>query len=158
VTASGTTGTGTAGSAFLLTQLGAHAAARFAARIAELGLTPPQAGLLRVVARDPGRSQQAIATQLGIPPSRLVALVDGLEERGLLERRRNAADRRLHAVHLSDAGAAVLARIATLGRAHDDEMTAGLDAAGRADLHDLLTRLAAGHGLPAGVHPGFRSR
>src|ERR1700759_5437185 len=72
------------GSAFLLAQLGAHAAARFADRIASLDLTPAQAGLLRLIAREPGQSQQAIAGQLGTPASRLVLLVDELEGRGLI--------------------------------------------------------------------------
>jgi hypothetical protein len=53
------------GSAFLLAQLGAHGAAQFAQRISELDLTPPQAGLLRLIAWNPGQSQQAIAGKLG---------------------------------------------------------------------------------------------
>jgi len=60
------------GTTFLLAQLGAHAAQRFAERIAELELTPPQTGLLRCVAQRPGQSQQVIAGQLGTTPSRLV--------------------------------------------------------------------------------------
>jgi len=65
-----------AGSAFLLTQIGTHAAEEFATRVAELDLTPPQAGLLRAIALGPGRSQQALARHLGTPATRLVALVD----------------------------------------------------------------------------------
>jgi DNA-binding MarR family transcriptional regulator len=142
--------------AFLLAQLGADAAARFAQRIAELDITPPQAGLLRAVAGDPGRSQQALAAQLGTPPSRLVALVDGLEDRGLLERRRNRNDRRLHAVHLTDAGRKMLREIGRVGRAHDDAVLAVLDDDERAQLVALLRRLADAAGLQPGVHPGYR--
>ncbi|MHA6793852.1 MarR family winged helix-turn-helix transcriptional regulator [Pseudonocardia bannensis] len=82
------------GSAFLLAQLGSYAAEGFGERIAELGLTPPQTGLRRAVAAQPGQSQQALAKLLGTPPNRLVTLVDGLDERGVLERRRNPDDRR----------------------------------------------------------------
>jgi DNA-binding MarR family transcriptional regulator len=142
--------------AFLLAQVGADAAARFAERIAELGVTPPQAGLLRAVAGDPGRSQQALAAQLGTPPSRLVALVDGLEDRGLLERRRNRDDRRLHAVHLTAEGRRMLHVIGQAGRAHDDAVLSVLDDEERAQLAALLARLADAAGLPPGVHPGFR--
>ena len=92
-------GDGAPGSAFLLTQLGTYAAQEFAKRVAELDLTPPQAGLLRAISLEPGRSQQALARHLGTPATRLVALVDGLEQRGLVERRRNPDDRRLYAVH-----------------------------------------------------------
>jgi DNA-binding MarR family transcriptional regulator len=142
--------------AFLLTQLGTHAAARFAERIAELDLTPPQTGLLRAVAVAPGRSQQAMARHLGTPPSRLVALVDGLDERGLIERRRNPDDRRLHALYLTDAGHDMLRRVAEVGRAHEDEICAALRDDERMTLTDLLSRIAADHGLTPGVHPGYR--
>jgi len=60
-----------------------------AMRIKALDLTPAQAGLLRLIAWQPGQSQQEVARTLGTPPSRLVLLVDRLEERGLIERRRN---------------------------------------------------------------------
>lgn len=144
------------GSAFLLAQLGAFAAAQFAERIAELDLTPAQTGLIRAIASGPGRSQQAMARLLGTPPSRLVALVDGLDERGLVERRRNPDDRRLHALHLTDAGHALLARIGDVATAHDDAVCAELDPDERAQLRALLGRLADAHGLTPGVHPGYR--
>src|SRR3954451_10408513 len=144
------------GAAFLLTQIGSHAAARFAERIAELDLTPPQTGLLRAVAVAPGQSQQSLARHLGTPPSRLVALIDGLDERGLIERRRNPDDRRLHALHLTAAGHDLLRRIAEAARAHDDEMCAARHDEERTTLHSLLARIAADHGLTPGVLPGYR--
>lgn len=147
----------TGGNAFLLAQLGSYAAGRFADRIAELGLTPPQTGLLRVVAMRPGQSQQAIAHELGTPPSRLVALVDGLEQRGLIERRRNPDDRRHHALYLTDAGVRFMRQLAVIGKEHEDAMCAGLDAAERAQLLGLLRRIAAEQGLTPMVHPGYRT-
>jgi DNA-binding MarR family transcriptional regulator len=144
------------GNAFLLAQLGAHAAARFAERIAELELTPAQAGLLRLIAWDPGQSQQSIARRLGTPPSRLVLLVDGLEDRGLVERRRNPDDRRNHALYLTGEGTRFMTRLGKAGAAHEDEICDGLNGAERAQLNDLLSRLAAEHGLVTGVHPGYR--
>ncbi|MFR9804973.1 MarR family winged helix-turn-helix transcriptional regulator [Pseudonocardia sp. RS010] len=144
------------GSAFLLAQLGAYAAGRFAERVAELDLTPPQTGLLRVIGAGPGQSQQALARLVGTPPSRLVALVDGLDERGLVERRRNPDDRRLHALHLTEAGEALLRRVAEVARAHEDAICGPLDEADRARLRELLAGLAAAHGLTPGVHPGYR--
>ena len=50
---------------------------------------------MRFVAASEGQSQQALAERLGIPPSRMVALVDQLEEMGLLERRPDPEDRRV---------------------------------------------------------------
>jgi DNA-binding MarR family transcriptional regulator len=144
------------GPAFLLAQLGAVATARFAERMAELDLTPPQTGLIRAVAADPGQSQQALARRLGTPPSRLVSLVDGLDERGLVERRRNPDDRRLHALHLTEAGQTLLTRIGEVARDHDDAMCAPLDRGEREQLRALLIRLAEAHELTPGVHPGYR--
>lgn len=145
------------GSAFLLAAVGAHAAARFAARVADLGLTPPQVGLLGLIAASPGQSQQAVSQVLGMPPSRLVGLVDALADRGFIERRRNRDDRRLNGLHVTDAGTAMLTRIATTGRAHDDALCRSLDAAERETLRTLLSRIAADQGLRPGIHPGYRS-
>jgi DNA-binding MarR family transcriptional regulator len=146
-----------AGSAFLLTQIGTHAAQEFAARVAKLDLTPPQAGLLRAIAVGPGRSQQALAQHLGTPATRLVALVDGLEQRGLVERRRNADDRRLYAVHLTEAGRRFMAELGRVAREHDEALLAGLAPDERTQLHDLLTRVAKSRNLTVGVHPGYRT-
>lgn len=143
--------------AFEISQLGGLAAERFAERLAPLGLTPAHAGLLRAVAADEGRSQQALAGQLGLLPSRLVALVDELERDGVLERRRNPRDRRHHALHLTEPGRALLRKLGRVAVAHGEDLLAPLDDTERTALGDLLGRLAAHHGLTPGVHPGYRT-
>jgi DNA-binding MarR family transcriptional regulator len=143
--------------AFLLAQVGAYAAKRFDERVTELDLTPPQAGLLRAIATAPGRSQQALAEQLGTPATRLVALLDGLEQRGVIERRRNPDDRRLHAVVLTGVGQDLMAQLGELAMAHGQELTESLDDAERQQLHGLLRRIAEARQLTAGVHPGYKS-
>lgn len=145
------------GAAFLLAQLGAYAAAQFTGRVAELDLAPAQAGLLRAVAATPGQSQQTLAQHLGTPPSRLVSLVDALEKRGLLERRRNPDDRRLYALHLTRGGQQLLTTIGKIARTHDDAMCGSLDPTERDQLRTLLTRIADDHDLTPGVHPGYRT-
>ncbi|WP_405488517.1 MarR family winged helix-turn-helix transcriptional regulator [Streptomyces sp. NBC_00096] len=145
------------GVAFLLAQLGAHAAERFAERVSALGLTPAQAGLLRLLARTPGRSQRELADVLGMPPSRFVAFADDLEARGLIERRRNPEDRRLYALFLSDAGTALLAGLREVATAHEQQVCEPLSAQERGQLAALLGRLAEAQGLTPGVHPGYRS-
>lgn len=145
------------GNAFLLAQLGAHAATQFAGRIAGIGLKPAQAGLLRLVAWEPGQSQQALAAKLGTPPSRLVPLVDELEQRRLVERRRDHADRRHYALYLTDDGTRFMKELGEIGAAHEDSICAPLSPAERSQLNDLLGRLADHQGLTAGVHPGYRS-
>ncbi|MEV0667537.1 MarR family winged helix-turn-helix transcriptional regulator [Actinomadura luteofluorescens] len=144
------------GVAFLLAQLGAHAAGRFAERIAELDLTPPQAGLLRMLAAAPGRSQRELADELGMPPSRFVPFADELEERGLIERRRNPEDRRLYALYLTDTGFVLLARLAEASGAHEREICQALSENERRQVKALLERVAEQQGLGRGIHPGFR--
>ncbi|MFF5211208.1 MarR family winged helix-turn-helix transcriptional regulator [Streptosporangium sp. NPDC000396] len=144
------------GTAFLLAQVGAHAAARFAERISDLGVIPSDVGLLRMIAVQPGRSQRSLAEELGVVPSRVVALVDGLERKGLIERRRNPQDRRHHELHLTAEGTHVMTATRELGSAHEDEICAALDDAQRAQLTDLLQAIAAQQGLAPGVHPGYR--
>ena len=142
---------------FLLAQIGAHAAAGFARRIADLDLTPAQAGLLRLVATRPGQSQQDLARQLRTPPSRLVLLVDQLEDRGLIERRRNPDDRRHHALFLTGEGGQFLrTELGPIGAAHEDDICTALTPAERGQLAGLLGRIAGQQGLTPGVHPGYQ--
>ena len=143
--------------AFLLAQLGHYAATQFAEQMAAVDLTPPHAGILRAIASGPGGSQQALSEQLGLLPSRVVAYVDELEDRGYVERRRNPDDRRLHALHLTASGKKLMSKISDLARQHERRVTAGLDAGQRATLRELLTALAQERGLTPHVHPGFRT-
>lgn len=143
--------------AFSLAQVGGLAAQRFAQRLAPLGLTPPQAGLLRAVAAEPGRSQQTLAAELELLPSRLVALLDELETDGLVERRRNLRDRRQYALHLTPAGVERLSQIGRVAQEHGRDLLAPLDAEERKTLGQLLDRLSAYHQLASGVHPGYRT-
>jgi DNA-binding MarR family transcriptional regulator len=142
--------------AFLLAQLGAHAAARFAERLATLSLTPPDAGILRVLRARPGLSQQELAGLLKIHPSRLVAILDSLEQRHFVVRRPNADDRRLYSLHLTDEGTDVLGQIGEVARGHQEALLAALNGAERDQLAALLTRIAAQQGLTPGVHPGYQ--
>jgi DNA-binding MarR family transcriptional regulator len=143
--------------AFLLSQLGHRSAAVFAELIASVDLTPPHAGILRLIAAQPGQSQQALSGQLGLLPSRVVAYVDELEDRGYLERRRNPDDRRLHALHLTAAGKKMMSKIGELGRQHERLMTAGLTADDKGTLRQLLSTVAQRQGLTPHVHPGYRN-
>jgi DNA-binding MarR family transcriptional regulator len=145
------------GIAFLLTQLGHDAATQFAEQMATIDLSPPHAGILRAIAAEPGRSQQALSGQLGVLPSRIVAYVDELEDRGYVERRRNPDDRRLHALHLTTSGKRLMQKISTLARQHEGRITAGLDERQRDTLQELLATLARQRGLTPHVHPGYRT-
>jgi DNA-binding MarR family transcriptional regulator len=146
-----------AGAAFLLAQLGAHAAEMFAQRIARLDLTPAQAGLLRLLAHVPGRSQRELADVLGMPPSRFVPFADDLERRGLLERRKNPRDRRLYALFLTETGAELCSRLRVEAAAHEEQICVALTPSEHQELTGMLRRLAQQQGLSPGIHPGYRS-
>ena len=142
--------------AFLLAQLGAHAASQFAERLGVLELTPADAGILRLLRAEAGPSQQELATRLRIHPSRLVAILDNLEKRGLVERRAHAHDRRLYSVQLTKIGDEILEKIGKVAREHQDALLSALDKDERDALADLLLKVADQQGLVRGVHPGYR--
>ncbi|MCX8562009.1 MarR family transcriptional regulator [Mycolicibacterium mucogenicum] len=144
------------GVAFLLAQLGHHAAQLFAERLAAVKLTPPHAGILRMIASQPGLSQQELSGHLGLLPSRVVTYVDELEGRGEVERRRNPNDRRLYALYLTASGEKLMQAISEIAREHEQALTVGLTAQQRKTLDGLLATLAEQQGLTPAVHPGFR--
>ncbi|GIH97640.1 MarR family winged helix-turn-helix transcriptional regulator [Planobispora siamensis] len=154
--ADSTDGHSAAAVAFLLAQLGEHAAAKFAERIHPLQLTPAHAGILRLVAVQPGCSQQALARTLGALPSKVVTLVDDLQQRGLIERRRNPDDRRLHALHLTTAGTELLRKVRAAAESHGADLTRALDPQQRDNLAALLGCIAADQHLHPGIHPGYQ--
>ena len=145
------------GVGFLLSAVGAHSAMSFARRLAPLDLTPPHVGLLRGIALAPGRSQQAIAEEFGMPPSRLVAFIDDLEYAGLVERRRDVKDRRAHHLFLTGNGEKVMGQIADIGRESEQALLKSLSREERVQLKNLLERLMSDHEITAGVHPGYRT-
>jgi len=137
---------------FTISTTGYAVARGFRQILAPLELEPREFALLRAVGASQGQSQQAIGERLQIPASRMVAFVDALEARGLLERRQNQVDRRARALHLTDDGASLLARAFALAGAHERELCAALNDEEREQLLDLLHRVGERLGLPAGVH------
>lgn len=143
---------------FLLSQLGTHSAQEFTRRLAPLGVQPAHFGLLMHLSHDEGQSQQRLADAMSIHRNVMVGLVDALEERGLVERRRHPADRRAHALYLTDAARNLLPEAQRVADQQDDELLAGFDTEDRARLVSLLQRLAEHTGNLPGVHPRLRER
>ena len=142
--------------AFLLSQVGIHASRRFAERINAVDLNPPLFRVLNLVAAGEGQSQQAIGAAIEIPASRMVALVDELEQRGLVERRPNPDDRRVRALYLTPKGKRCLARGRKIAAEHERELTKGMSATDRKLLVSMLQRIVDQQALGKGVHPGLR--
>jgi DNA-binding MarR family transcriptional regulator len=137
---------------FTVSSIGYAVGRRFHQTLTPLDLEPREFALLRAVGFAEGQSQQAIGERLQIPASRMVAFVDALQARGLLERRHNPLDRRTRALHLTDAGRELLGRAFTLAAGLERELCAHLSAAEREQLLDLLQRVGQSLSLPMGVH------
>jgi len=129
----------------------------FAELLTPLQFVPAEAGILRLLDRTPGISQQDLAGRLNMHASRLVAIIDALEGRGLVARQTNDRDRRIYCLRLTAAGRESLAAIGRVARAHEEEVCEGLSEAERAQLAGLLRKIVARHGLPPGIHPGYKT-
>jgi DNA-binding MarR family transcriptional regulator len=149
---------GQPGFAFLLVQLGWHAARQFAEELAPLGLEPRHVGMLTRLAANEGRAQQVIGELIGLNPTQMVFLVDELQGRGLVERRRNPADRRSYALYLTAAGRDMLTSVQAVQSAHADRLAAALDAGEREQLTTLLDRIARDQGISEQSLPGIPPR
>lgn len=141
---------------FTVSTIGYAVARDFRQILVPLELEPREFALLRAVAASEGQSQQAIGERLQIPPSRMVAFVDALEARSLIERRHNPADRRTRALHLTGAGRELIDRAFALAVSHEQRLCADLSDAEREQLLALLRRVAAQLGLDPGVHAAMR--
>ncbi len=147
-----------AGFAFLLVQLGTHVASEFGAELAPLGVEPRHVGMLTRLAANEGKAQQAIGELIGLSPTQMVFLVDELEDRGFVERRRNPADRRSYGLFLTEAGRDMLAKVQAAARAHQSRLGVSLSPAERAQLTTLLRRLAREQGITEQSLPGAAAR
>ncbi len=136
--------------AFMISQLGGLAASRFARRLAGLNITPIHAGVLRLIATDPGRSQQSFAMSLGVEPAKLVAVVDELEARGLVDRLRDQTDSRLFALHLTKKGEQFMGMLASAGAEHERDIVGMLTDDERREIGAVLEKIAEAHGLVPG--------
>lgn len=142
--------------AFLLAQIGAHAAELFAERLKPLKLVPAEAGILRILAGSAGISQQTLAGMLGMYPSRLVAIIDTMERSKLVERRMSAGDRRIFEIHLTARGRERLVAVSRVALEHKESICHSLTVSEQETLLELLTKIAADRKLVPGVHPGYR--
>ena len=130
---------------FLLKRVGMAAKERTHDAFEGTGLSPFHYAVLALLEEDPRETQAAIADALGYDRSHIVRLLDELEERDLVVRKRDPEDRRRHVVKMTPDGKKALARLRTIIRKLETEFLEPLDAGERAALHALLSRLAAHH-------------
>ena len=129
--------------ALLVYRAGIEVLARGEARLAELGIDGREYTALAILATDEPESQQELARLMGKAPPIMVAVVDELERKGLVARRRSERDRRRSVVELTEEGRAMLQRADALADEVMAELFGSIDADERAALHLTLRRAVA---------------
>lgn len=140
--------------ASLLAQLDVHVQQQVAALLAPLGIHSRQFGVLSLLSERDGLSQHQLCAVLNIHRNVMVDLVDELEQRGLVERRRHPADRRAHALHLLPAGRQLHAEADALVDRFEAKLLGGLDVDEATAFVTLMRRVSADAGLPDPFRPG----
>jgi DNA-binding MarR family transcriptional regulator len=138
---------------FLLSQAGDATARHFKGALAELAIEPRHFAVMRTIETAENRSQQALAEALHIPASSMVAVLDQLEERGIVARRLDPSDRRVRLVELTPDGAELMRHAIARALQVERRVCGGLSPAQRRTLLELLRRVAANLDLRAGEHP-----
>jgi MarR family transcriptional regulator, lower aerobic nicotinate degradation pathway regulator len=134
-----------ASNVFLLKRLGFAAKTRSMEVYEREGLNPYHYAILALLDEGVPETQAAIADALGYDRGTLVGLLDELEEKDLVERKRDPDDRRRHLVRLTGEGKRTLGRLRMCAKKVEDEFLAPLDAEQRQQLHELLLELAERH-------------
>jgi DNA-binding MarR family transcriptional regulator len=111
------------------------------AKLGPGGLRPRHLIALRLLSEQGPVSQQGLAESLSLDPSNVVGLLNELEERELITRRRDAVDRRRHIVDLSPRGRDELCLAYGRLRLVEDELFSALSADERSTLYELLIRV-----------------
>lgn len=143
---------------FLLSQLGFEVTRRFGLMMSEVGLEVRQWAVMRAVADAEGQPQNALGDFLHIPPSSMVAVIDHLEDRGLLERRPDPADRRSWRLYVTATGKSVIEGAWELAAGFEQRLCAGFTPDQRQQLVELLAHVVDNLGLAGGVHPATSGR
>src|SRR5262245_33865343 len=136
----------------MLSTLGHAISRRFHRALEPLELHPREFAVLRAVKANDGQSQQTLLERLHIPPSRIVAIVDELESRRLVDRRPDPNDRRLWTLYVTRRGQRLLADAFDVVTHHERAISDALTARERAQLLELLVRIAASLDLPTDIH------
>jgi len=129
-------------SGYLLARLGLAFKGQLLARAEQLGFELYDYSVLAILGEGARATQATIADALTLDPSRLVALLDSLEERAMVTRQRDPHDRRRHVVSITDDGRRELARLRAIVHQLEDDFFAPLDAGSREALHPMLVALA----------------
>ncbi len=105
------------------------------------GMTRAQWIILARLDRQPGMSQNELATICEVEPITVARLVDRLEARGMVERRADPHDRRVRRLHLLPAAGPIMTEITRYRAALEAEISEGLDETARNALINSLLHI-----------------
>ncbi len=111
--------------------------------LSPLGITASQFGVLRLVEVQPGATGADLAQDSMYSPQSTHQMLMTLQAAGLIERRRDPADRRLRRVYITHAGAQTLVEAHRRAITIEDRMMEGLNDHQRYDFKSWLVRAAA---------------
>jgi DNA-binding MarR family transcriptional regulator len=131
----------TSSSGYLLARLGAESRRRWAKMLADHGLTPHHFGILMTLDHLGVAHQRRMSQLVGVDPRNAVPLLDLLQQRGLIQRTGDPADRRRRAIALTPAGQKLLKELRQAADAVEADMLKDLDDHQQASLHRLLLTL-----------------
>lgn len=126
---------------FLISDVGRLMRREFDARARRIGVTRAQWRTLKILARRPGCNQGMLAEIMEVEPITVARMIDRLEEAGLVERRRDPADRRAWRIYLTDAAEPLIDQLREIGDALGDDALAGLNDTERASLEAMMDRI-----------------
>jgi MarR family transcriptional regulator, transcriptional regulator for hemolysin len=113
----------------------------FDAALARAGGSRPMWLVLLSLKSRPTANQRELAAAVGIQDATLTHHLNGMEADGLLTRRRDPANRRVHLVELTEAGDAAFRRLRTVAQHYDTRLRTGFSDADLDTLRGLLARL-----------------
>ena len=126
---------------YLLNRAGARIAAAFSEEVRPLGATLQMWRVLAALREGDGRRMGDLSETTSIEVSTLTRLVDNMEKKGLVARRRDAADARVVALHVTPAGRRLTQRITPIAERYESVALAGFTAAEADILKAALRRL-----------------
>jgi MarR family transcriptional regulator, transcriptional regulator for hemolysin len=129
-----------------LTRVAREVGRAFDDALAEAGGSLPIWLVLLNLKINPQASQRELAEAVGVREATITHHLNAMEKDGLLTRRRDPGNRRIHIVEPSDKGDALFLRLRAAAGGFDKRLRRGLDEPGLAELRELLDRLATNAG------------
>ena len=128
---------------FLISDVSRLMRRRFDERARQVGATRAQWRTLTLLSRNEGLNQGALAELLEVEPITLCRMIDRLEESGLVERRRDPADRRAWQLFLTDKSKPMLDDLRIVAEDLFEQALIGMSLPARDALNESLTLIRA---------------